>query len=168
MVVLGLLLLIVAAAALIDIALASNGTTSLHVLGWHISQVRTGGTLLIGAAIGAAIVLGLVAIMYGLRRGRRRKLSQRQALALQQEENQRLADELRAQQERAVADNGDEPAVRTVPATVPTGVVQQPDPYPTDGYPADGAGTVKSPPPAPPPNESVAAGSQPSRGRWRR
>ncbi len=134
MVVVGLLLLIVGGVALVDIALSSDGTTSLHVLGWHLGQAGPGVMLLIGVGIGVVLVLGLVSVLSGQRRSVRKNRRQRRALAGKDEENRRLTEQLRAQQK---AEAAHEPTVRTVPSTVPTGVVQPdpPDPYPTEPPP---------------------------------
>lgn len=128
MVVIGLILLVVGVAALIDMALSSTGTTSVQLLGWQLGTFEPGWVLLMGTAIGAVLMLGLMSVLSGQRRGRRRYRQRERALASKNAENRLLAAQLEEQRERA---NQDDATVRTVPSTVPTGLVTSPEePYP--------------------------------------
>lgn len=128
MVVIGLLLLVVGVVALIDIALSSTGTTAVQLFGWQLGTFKPGWVLLIGTAIGAVLMLGLVLVLSGQRRGRRRYRQRERALASKNAENRLLAAQLEEERERA---NQDQATVRTVPSTVPTGLVTTPEePYP--------------------------------------
>jgi hypothetical protein len=103
MVIIGLILLIVGVVALMDMGLTSNGTTDVHLLGWHLGSMGPGRTLLLGTAIGVVLTLGLLSVLSGLRRGRRLRRERDRTIAGTRAENKRLSAQLDEQSRAARA-----------------------------------------------------------------
>jgi len=149
MVILGVILLVAGAVALVNMALTSNGSLDVHVLGWHLGILGPGRVLLLGAAIGCALTLGLVFVLAGLQRSRRRRRERERALKGTKAENERLAAQLEEQQARAeqadASDDDEAERVRVLPANeaaADDGV------YPAEaGRGATSAGYTAPPPP---------------------
>ena len=154
MVILGVVLLVAAAVVLVDAAVTTNGTLDLHVFGWHLGAVGAGRALLLGAAVGVVLTLGLVSVLAGQARALRKRRERNRAIKGTTNENRRLAAELDAQKARAAeAEN----------ATRETRVPRDGDAYPSEErrggaeytlgakYPQDEGAAIT--PPAPPSNE---------------
>ena len=118
MIVLGLLVLVLCLVAGAGIALANTDAISSEAFGVSLSSLSTGGLFLLGAAIGALAVLGVVAIFLGAARKRTKRAahqreveSERESLA---EENARLQAELERERDAGVypSDDGDTHADR--------------------------------------------------------
>lgn len=101
MVILGVVLLVAAVVVLVDMALTTNGTLDVHVLGWHMGTMGPGRALVLGAAVGAVLSLGVVSILGGQARALRKRRERNRALKGTTAENRRLAAELEAQKARA-------------------------------------------------------------------
>lgn len=101
MVILGVLLLVIGAVALVNMAATSSGTVDLHLLGWHIGTMGPGRALLTGAAIGAVLALGVVSVLGGQARSLRKRRERNRVIKGTTAENRRLAAELEAQKARA-------------------------------------------------------------------
>lgn len=106
MVILGVLLLVVAAVVLVDIGVASHGAMDVHLLGWHLGSYGPGRILVLGALIGVALTLGLMLVLSGQLRSRRRRRERDKTIKGTRAENKRLAAQLEQQQ----ATPGDAPA----------------------------------------------------------
>jgi hypothetical protein len=152
MVIIGLILLIVGVVVLMDMGLSSSGVTDVHLLGWHLGSMGPGRTLLLGTAIGVVLTLGLLSVLSGLRRGRRRRRERDRTIAGTRAENKRLSAQLDEQSQATRAAAEQESRGRLVE----TGEV---DAYPAEAdtgadyvlgakYPHSTAAT--STPPAPP------------------
>ena len=102
MVILGVLLLVVAAVVLVDIGVASHGTTDVHLLGWHLGTYGPGRILVLGALIGVALTLGLMLVLSGQLRSRRKRRERDKAIKGTRAENKRLAAQLEQQQASSV------------------------------------------------------------------
>ena len=155
MVILGVLLLVVGAVVLVDMGATSNGTVDLHVLGWHIGTMGPGRALLIGAAIGAVLAFGLVFVLSGQRRSRRRRRDRDKTIAGTRAENRRLAAELEAQKARAheaeVARADETAAERDRAEAYPTEDRRGGAEYVLGSkYPQDASTSTGTTPPAPP------------------
>src|SRR3954453_23554388 len=111
MVILGVLLIVAAAVVLVDMGVVSKGTTDVHLLGWHIGVVGPGRYLLLGAAIGVVLTFGLMLVMSGQLRARRKRRERDRTIKGTRAENKRLAQELE-EQRAVVAPTGE----TTVPA----------------------------------------------------
>jgi hypothetical protein len=94
MVIVGLILLIVGVVVLMDMGLSSSGVTDVHLLGWHLGSMGPGRILLLGAAIGVVLTLGLVSVLSGQRRARRHRRDRDRTIAGTRAENKRLAAQL--------------------------------------------------------------------------
>jgi hypothetical protein len=103
MVIIGLILLIVGVVVLMDMGLSSNGVSDVHLLGWHLGSMGPGRMLLLGTAIGVVLTLGLVSVLSGLRRARRRRRDRDRTIAGTRAENKRLAAQLDEQSKAAEA-----------------------------------------------------------------
>jgi hypothetical protein len=101
MVILGVVLLVAAVVVLVDMALTTNGTLDVHVLGWHVGTMGPTRALLLGAAVGVVLTLGVVAILGGQARALRKRRERNRAIKGTTAENRRLAAELEAQKARA-------------------------------------------------------------------
>lgn len=108
MVIIGLVLLIVAVVVLMDMGLSSSGVTDVHLLGWHLGSMGPGRVLLLGTAIGVALTLGLVSVLSGLRRARRRRRDRDRTIAGTRAENKRLAAQLDEQARATRTENAAE------------------------------------------------------------
>jgi hypothetical protein len=108
MVIIGLVLLIVAVVVLMDMGLSSSGVTDVHLLGWHLGAMGPGRVLLLGTAIGVALTLGLVSVLSGLRRARRRRRDRDRTIAGTRAENKRLAAQLDEQARATRTENAAE------------------------------------------------------------
>jgi uncharacterized membrane protein len=128
MVILGVLLIVVAVIVLVDMGVASNGTTDIHVLGWHLGTMGPGRVLLIGAAIGVVLTLGLVLVLSGQLRSRRKRRSRDKTIAGTRAENKRLAAQLEEQEARAAE-----------ATSRPTGANGQVSTGDVEAYPAEAA-----------------------------
>ncbi|MDX6256217.1 MAG: hypothetical protein QOJ11_2551 [Frankiales bacterium] len=160
MIFIGLLLLIIGVVALVDTGVSSSGTADIHVLGWHLGTLGTGRVLLLGAAAGAVIALGLFSVLSGQLRSRRRRRDRDRTIARTRDENKRLAAQLEEEQKRR-AETVQETAPERSPRVVSTGDV---DAYPSETgrggadyvlggkYPRESS--AASTPPAPPANNS--------------
>ncbi|MDX6223326.1 MAG: hypothetical protein QOD91_2380 [Frankiales bacterium] len=156
MIVIGLLLLIIGLVALVDMGVSSSGTADIHLLGWHLGTLGTGRVLLLGAAAGAVIALGLFSVLSGQMRSRRRRRDRDRTIARTRDENKRLAAQLEDEQRRN-AESVEETS--RSPRVVSTGDV---DAYPTEtrragaDYVLGGKNpretSAASTPPAPPAN----------------
>ena len=98
MVILGVLLLVVAAVVLVDIGVASHGTMDVHLLGWHLGTYGPGRLLVLGALIGVALTVGLVLVLSGQLRSRRKRRERDKTIKGTRAENKRLAAQLQQQQ----------------------------------------------------------------------
>ncbi len=97
MIVLGLLLLVVAAVIVLVGVLSNLGsshllTHSLNLFGYHLSG-STGRLLLVGVILGGAGMLGLNLLLAGLGRGIKHRASTRRQLKADRQDNKRLAGE---------------------------------------------------------------------------
>ncbi|BEP12846.1 hypothetical protein acdb102_11570 [Acidothermaceae bacterium B102] len=97
MVILGVLLLVVAAVVLVDIGVASHGTMDVHLLGWHLGTYGPGRLLVLGALIGVALTLGLMLVLSGQLRSRRKRRARDKTIKGTRAENKRLAAQLEQQ-----------------------------------------------------------------------
>ena len=111
MIVLGLLVLVLCLVAGAGIALANTDAVSAEAFGVSLSALSTGGLFLLGAALGALAVLGVVAIFLGASRKRTKRAEhqrkaerERETLA---EENARLQAELEGKRDAGVYPTGD-------------------------------------------------------------
>lgn len=112
MVIIGVLLIVVAAVVLVDMGVASSGTTDVHLLGWHLGTTGPGRFLLLGTAIGIVLTLGLTMVLSGQLRSRRKRRERDRTIRGTRAENKRLAAELEEQRAVVVP-----PAGRPAPAT---------------------------------------------------
>jgi hypothetical protein len=103
MVILGVVLLVVAAVVLVDMGVASHGTMDVHLLGWHLGSYGPGRVLGLGALIGVALTLGLVLVLSGQLRSRRRRRERDKTIKGTRAENKRLAAQLEQQQAASAA-----------------------------------------------------------------
>lgn len=142
MVVVGLILLVAGVVALIDMGASSHGSNSVHLLGWHLGAMGPGRLLLLGVAIGAVLMLGLVSALAGQRRARRRNRAGARTVARTRAENKRLTEELAEQRAQAPSAARDDEQRQVPPldddrepehVQVSTGTV---DAYPAEAYPA--------------------------------
>jgi hypothetical protein len=158
MVILGVLLIVVAVIVLVDMGVASNGTTDVHVLGWHLGTMGPGRVLLIGAAIGVVLTLGMVMVLSGQLRSRRKRRARDKTIAGTRAENKRLAAQLEEQQARAAGSVAEtaQPAAASANGQVSTGDVEA---YPAEAaYPPAGEYVLGSRYP----HETSAANTPPS------
>lgn len=93
MVVLGLLLLIASVAAGTAVAVANTDSTSLEGFGYSLSGLTLGGIFLVGMALGALALLGLLMLLGGARRRRAKRVAQRREVESVRSEQETLAEE---------------------------------------------------------------------------
>jgi hypothetical protein len=132
MVILGVLLIVAASVVLVDMGVVSKGTTDVHLLGWHIGTAGPGRFLLLGTAIGVVLTLGLMLVMSGQLRSRRKRRERDKAIKGTRAENKRLAQEL--EEQRAVI----VPAAETAAPVATTERDRSSDPQevrPAEAYP---------------------------------
>jgi hypothetical protein len=144
LVMLGVVLLVVGVVALVDGGLTSNGTTDVHLLGWHIGTMGPLRTVGLGAIAGFVIGMGVMSVLAGQRRSMRIRRDQRRTLRGTREENRRLnaaLDEKQAHVEAAAAAEPVGPDVRA-------GDV---DAYPNEGRHAAPVDQAGEPVPTTPP-----------------
>lgn len=154
MVIIGLVLLIVGVVVLMDMALSSHGSVDVHLLGWHLGVMGPGRVLLLGTAIGVVLTLGLISVLSGQRRSRRRRRERDRTIAGTRAENKRLTSRLEEEQAKA-AKAEPTPASRDAGGVVSSGDV---DAYPSDGR-GSGADYVLG---AKYPHETAAASTPPA------
>lgn len=109
MLILGLLLLVAAGALTIGLLTGNTHTVKAEVFGYSLKSLSVGELFAIGVGTGIVLIIGLVMVLSGLRRGGRKRKARRQELNAKrareselQDENARLAREL-AQQRRSGA-----------------------------------------------------------------
>lgn len=93
MIVLGLLLLIAAVAVGAAVAVANTAATSLEGFGYSLSGLTLGGIFLVGMALGALALLGLLMLLGGARRRRAKRVAQRREVESVRSEQETLAEE---------------------------------------------------------------------------
>ena len=101
MIALGLVLLVLCLALGAGIVLSNTDAVSAEAFGVSLSNLSVGGLFLLGAAIGAAAMLGLVLMLAGAARKRAKKRELRGQQESLAEENARLQAKL--EQERSVS-----------------------------------------------------------------
>ena len=137
MVIIGVLLLVAAVVVLVDMVVASNGSASVHLFGWHLGSAGPGRMLLLGAAVGVVLTLGLMLVLSGQLRARRKRRERDRTLKGTRAENERLTAQLEAQQAAAavpepIEHDSRHHLRRHAHDTVTTGVV---DAYPAEARP---------------------------------
>jgi hypothetical protein len=147
MVIIGVLLLVGAVVVLVDMGVASKGTTDVHLLGWHLGNAGPGRVLLLGTAIGVVLTLGLMLVLSGQLRSRRRRRERDRTIKGTRAENKRLAAEL--EEQRAVVVPAPEPVAATAVDTSPAEAYPEGADYVVGSrYPHET--TAAHTPPAPP------------------
>jgi cytoskeletal protein RodZ len=118
----GLAIMIVAGIVTVDVVLENTRNTEASVVGQTIANVDLGGFFTAGVLVGVALMLGLMLLLAGLRRARRKRLERKeltrsyegtaaQAESLQ-EERDRLAAELESERRARANERDNQGAVR--------------------------------------------------------
>jgi len=137
MAVLGILLVLAAAAFLADVAVTNSTATHLNMFGHTQTGMTNAWVFLYGAAAGFVLALGIAMMISGLSRRARRRRAHRDALSQQRAETERLAAELERER-RAREETTAARAARPVDGTERTAIDQR-EPYPAEGRGAHAA-----------------------------
>jgi hypothetical protein len=132
----GIVLVLCAAAYLADVAVTNSIDSQLDMFGSTLGGLTNGTVALIGAAAGFVLALGLAMTVAGMSRRARTRRQHRAALARQRAETERLAAELERERAARHAD--------TTGQVVPAGQVAQGDETAVV-YPREGATAADDP-----------------------